>query len=210
MYDRRTPAPEPVPYFSEHDLEQLKRKAKQLKREKPQLTHTQALDLIAKSYGFTHWKVLQKNADDLTVLKQLAQLPVIAIFDLKDYLSFEESVNDETWWQASEYLGDYLLPQMYEHYCAHPPECDLDDDGTLDMSFDDFAESSSPAAVFPAVTPQSDDQIESFMKELSDKAFFAPMYVIKKGIVLDLFSDHPDQETERVRKIFGLRKHLPI
>lgn len=210
MYDRRIPAPEPVPYFSEHDLEQLKRKAKQLKRDKPQLTHTQALDLIAKSYGFTHWKVLQKNSDDLTVLKQLAKLPVIAIFDLKDYMSFEESAYDETWWQASESLGDYLLPQMYKHYCEHPPECDLGDDGTLDMPFEYFVEASSPAAVFPAVTPENDDQIEAFMKELSEKAFFVPMYIIKKGIILDLFSDNPDQETERVRKIFGLRIGRPL
>ncbi len=203
MYDRRIPAPEPVPYFSEHDLEQLKRKAKQLKREKPQLTHTQALDLIAKSYGFTHWKVLQKNSDDLTVLKQLANLPVIAIFDLKDYMSFEESAYDETWWQASENLGHYLLPQMYEHYCRHPPECDLDDDGTLDMSFDDFAESSSPAAVFPPTTPKDDIEIESFLTQLSDAAFFPPMYVIKHGVLYDLFADKLDDETKRLRNVFG-------
>lgn len=203
MYDRNPPIHQPVPYFSKREIDELKRKAKELKKDKPRLTHTQSLDLIAKSYGFSHWKVLHKHTDVDVAFKQLSQLPVIAIFDIKDYMSFEESALDLDWWQSSEWLGNYLLPKFYRHYRANPPTCDLDDEGNLDISFKDFSEASYPVAVFPSVTPATDESVMLFMKELSNAAFFAPMYIIKRGVIFDLFSEVLDEETKRIRTIFG-------
>lgn len=203
MYDRNPPIHQPVPYFSKREIDELKRKAKELKKDKPRLTHTQSLDLIAKSYDFSHWKVLQKHTDVDKAFKQLSQLPVIAIFDIKDYMSFAESAFDEGWWQSSEWFGQYLLPKLYRHYCANPPTYDLDDEGNLDISFEDFSEASSPVAVFPSVTPATDESVEVFMKQLSNAAFFAPMYIIKRGVIFDLFSEVIDGETRRLRTILG-------
>jgi hypothetical protein len=41
--------------LDERQVASMRREAKQLKKRKPQLRHTQALDLVAASHGFKHW-----------------------------------------------------------------------------------------------------------------------------------------------------------
>ena len=44
-------------------VDSLKRRAKRLERERPELTHSQALDLIAQQEGYENWSLLARDVE---------------------------------------------------------------------------------------------------------------------------------------------------
>ena len=49
--------------ISQGFVDSLKRKAKRLERERPELTHSQALDLIAQQEGYENWSLLARDVE---------------------------------------------------------------------------------------------------------------------------------------------------
>jgi hypothetical protein len=49
--------------ISQGFVDSLKRRAKRLERERPELTHSQALDLVAQQEGYENWSLLARDVE---------------------------------------------------------------------------------------------------------------------------------------------------
>lgn len=59
--------------ISQGFVDSLKRKAKRLERERRELTHSQALDLIAQQEGYENWSLLARNVERCTSMKRVTK-----------------------------------------------------------------------------------------------------------------------------------------
>jgi hypothetical protein len=59
--------------ISQGFVDSLKRKAKRLERERPELTHSQALDLIAQQEGYENWSLLARDVEQSTDARRVTE-----------------------------------------------------------------------------------------------------------------------------------------
>ena len=59
--------------ISQGFVDSLKRKAKRLERERPELTHSQALDLIAKREGYENWSLLARDVEQSIAARRVSK-----------------------------------------------------------------------------------------------------------------------------------------
>lgn len=63
--------------ISRGNLDGLKRRARRLERERPELSHSEALDLVARDEGFKNWSLLARAAEDGNPAVTVPMQPVI-------------------------------------------------------------------------------------------------------------------------------------
>lgn len=202
MFDRESI---PTPFFlSEEDIAHFKKLAKRLKKQTPAITHSEALDIIALEQGCTHWKTLTKRKNSKVVFELVLKNLPILLFDIKDFMAFEENARNVMCWQSSEALAWSLMPMLYENYIETYEPIDDEDDGP--RSYRDFCEAMHYVAVFPADENVTNARHEDFIKKVMDLSFFAPDYAVLDGELHFLFHRGNNTISNKLRKLVGCKE----
>ena len=168
-------------------IEKFKQKARELKREQ-QISHTQALDLVAKKCGFEHWhQVILCNepckASDLAISKGCV-------------LAFDFSESDEIGLEHDLFLYDSYLefaikPKMFEMYSN---SIDVDDEQNRlnkeTLSPDELEhyseEYASDFRYFRLPENLGKKPLKEIIELIKNEVFWMPMHIWLQGTLVDL------------------------
>ncbi|WP_028633976.1 hypothetical protein [Pseudomonas parafulva] len=99
----------------------LKQRARNLKRNR-QITHHEALEIVAKTVGFDSWHQVAGAAEKCRPIEDAFRRGFLLAFDSSEVPDLE---NDELPIEWEEYAFELLRSQLFENYCAQLDEEDL-------------------------------------------------------------------------------------
>lgn len=173
-----------ITVISTQNVERMKQKARKLKREKA-ITHTQALDEVAKAARFNHWhEVVQANAHFIPAETAFAEGYVLA-FDTKDGMDIDTS--------DGVLIEDHLLEmltqhQLFEIYSNFIDEEDLQGRPLKEIYPDDelrenFVDEST--FMFFRLNDAKDKSLKDVLALTRQYSFWPPFYIWLKGELID-------------------------
>lgn len=182
-----------IKVISTQNVERMKQKARKLKREKA-ITHTQALDEVAKKARFNHWhEVVQANAHFIPAETALAEGCVLA-FDTKDGMDIDTSdgvlIEDD----LLEMLTQH---QLFEIYCNFIDEEDEKRRPYKEIYPDDelrenFVDEST--FMFFRLKDATNKSLKDVLILAREYSFWPPYYIWLKGELFDT-SDLPVEDS---------------
>lgn len=175
-----------IKVISTQNVERMKQKARKLKREKA-ITHTQALDEVAKVARFNHWhEVVQANAHFIQAETALAEGCVLA-FDTKDGMDIDTSDGVLIEDHLLEMLTQHQLFEIYGNFIDEEdaqgrPLKEIYPDDELRENFVDES-----TFMFFRLNDAKDKSLKDVLALTRQYSFWPPYYIWLKG---ELFDTH--------------------
>lgn len=175
-----------IKVISTQNVERMKQKARKLKREKA-ITHTQALDEVARAARFNHWhEVVQANAHFIPTETALAEGYVLA-FDTKDGMDIDTSDGVLIEDHLLEMLTQHQLFEIYSNFIDEDdekrrPYKEIYPDDELRENFVDES-----TFMFFRLKDTTDKSLKDVLALTRQYSFWPPYYIWIKG---ELFDTH--------------------
>lgn len=171
--------------ISSTDVSKLKQQAKILKKDSD-LTHTEALEIIAKQVGLNNWHQVTEANKPYQTVEQAKENGFIVIYDTKDADEFHDEHN--RFISVSETIGlTVCRPELYNNLVN-----DTDDDEVVfkdkmnAAELEQLYQESYGFYDFKVYTQSSiPHDINAAVKLLSNCCFFPPEVVFLKGRMYD-------------------------
>ena len=183
-----------IKVISTPNVERMKQKARKLKREKA-ITHTQALDEVAKAARFNHWhEVVQANAHFIPAETALAKGYVLA-FDTKDGMDIDTSDGVLIEDHLLEMLTQNQLFEIYSNFIDEEdekrrPYKEIYPDDELRENFVDEA-----TFMFFRLNNAKDKSLKDVLTLAREYSFWPPYYIWLKGELFDT-RDLPAEDSD--------------
>ena len=173
-----------IKVISTQNVERMKQKARKLKREKA-ITHTQALDEVAKKARFDHWhEVVQANAHFIPAETALAEGCVLA-FDTKDGMDIDTSDGVLIEDHLLEILTQHQLFEIYSNFIDEEdaqgrPLKEIYPDDELRENFVDES-----TFMFFRLVDAKDKSLKDVLTLTRQYSFWPPFYIWLRGELID-------------------------
>lgn len=183
-------------------VEKFKQKAREIKREQ-NITHTEALEVIAKRCGFDHWHQVTLCNEPCKASELAISKGCVLAFDWKE--SEEIGFDDELLIYDS-YLELAIRPKMLELYSN---SVDVDDElGRLNKEtlspeelYEYGEEFASDLLYFRLPDNLGGSSLKEVLGLLKGKVFWMPAYIWLQGTVVDLYHLPAEDENGEVAGI---------
>lgn len=166
----------------------LKQRARNLKRDR-QITHHEALEIVAKTVGFDSWHRVAGAAEKCRPVEDAFRRGFLLAFDGSEVPDLE---NDELPIEWEEYAFELLRSQLFEEYCAQPDEEDLAQrpiSQTLDSDHlkEYFELDWGHLYFFRLRSPEDMSSSVQLLELVAKHSFWMPRLVFFKGELIDTY-----------------------
>ena len=193
------------------DVQKLKQKARKLKRNS-ELTHTQALDNVAKEIGLPNWKQVTLEHSDTLISEAALKTGVVLAYDAKDAL--EMPLND-TLLPRDERLELMCLPSLKAKIASmvdpDDPESRLFSETLSEVEFEEHLREVCSFVYFRVAASFDISTVKDLISFVQKSNFFLPEFIWHKNTIqsqrefIDLEYDFEADETAfNLADYFGL------
>lgn len=169
------------------DIERLKQKARKLKRTQS-ISHTQALDEVAKQVGLNHWHHVIKSNEPVKTAETALISGCVMAFDVKDGMDVDKSSG----LLIEDYILDYLTQDTLLNVFSNLPDEDDEQQRPLKETlsevelYQDFLDYFS--FTFFRLDPEhADKPLKDILAIIREHSFWMPNYIWLKGQLIDTY-----------------------
>ena len=166
-------------YISTTNLEKLKQQARKLKREQA-ISHTEALDRVAKSFKFNHWHDVVMANDRTKPTEDALRNGYLLAFDFKESIDVEKGLLIQ-----DSYAKELIRAELFDIFLStndpDDPEQRQFNDSLSENEYDEVFRDSWDFVYFRLNPTFDHKSLDEVFESISKYSFWMPWMVWYKG-----------------------------